>query len=253
MDTKRTSQARRAAKHEGRFHTTHGIVPALDLESLDEVCRVVQCTTDVEGVVAYKLGLTCTLRLGLTAAVEALRSITDLPIIYDHQKAGADVPDMAAKFTRTCKEAGVDGLILFPVAGPTAVRQFVGQALDHGLLPIVGGDLPLPDYNVRGGGFIANNGLVRIVEQSVSLGADHFVVPATDTRKLKRIVRLLNEHVQSPALFLPGIGALGGSISKAFAAAPECRLYGVIGRAIYNAADPAEAARTFAGEALNFA
>jgi orotidine-5'-phosphate decarboxylase len=35
--------------------------------------------------------------------------------------------------------------------------------------------------------------------------------------------------------------------------APGCDLYAVVGRAIYDAADPSEAARKLAGEALRFA
>lgn len=108
----------------------------------------------VEGIVGYKVGLTATLRLGLGGAVARLRSVTDLPLIYDHQKAGPDVPDMAPKFSATCKEAGVDGLILFPIAGPRAVVECVGSAYSNRLLPIVGGDLPFPDYNASGGGYV---------------------------------------------------------------------------------------------------
>ncbi len=234
------------------LRTTHGIVPALDMESLDDVRRVVEQTTRVEGVVAYKLGLTCTLRLGLSAATQALRSVTDLPIIYDHQKAGADLPDMAAKFARTCKEAGVDALILFPVAGPTGVKAFVGEALANGLLPVVGGDLPLPDYNAAGGGFLVDDALASIVEQSAAMGATHFVVPAIDGAKIRHIESLLLKQMKSPALFLPGIGSLGGSIDDAFSAAPSCHAYAIIGRAVYDAPDPGEAARELAAQALAF-
>ena len=235
-----------------RFRSAAGIVPALDVEDTDRACRIVERTTNVDGVVAYKLGLTCTLSAGLAKAVAALRSVTDLPIIYDHQKAGADLPDMAAKFARTCKAAGVDALILFPLSGPTGVRQFVGQAIDNGLLPIVGGDLPLPDYNVRGGGFVSGSALAKIFELSVSLGARHFVVPATNTRKLARVARQLAQHTDKPALFLPGIGALGGSIGKAFQMASQCECYAVVGRALYEAPDPAEAAARLGAEALRF-
>ena len=236
------------------FRTSHGIVPALDPANLDGIKRLVAATTRIEGIVAYKLGLTATLRLGLPLAVRELRSLTDLPLIYDHQKAGPDVPDMAAKFTAICAEAGVDALILFPTAGPRAVAAFAGGAIREGLLPIVGGDLPLPDYNVSGGGYVADDALSRIVTAAVAIGVDHFVIPANNPDRVGVLARQMQDELgRPPSLFLPGIGALGGSIGATFAAAPAgSRLYAVIGRAIYGASDPAEAARILTAEALAF-
>jgi orotidine-5'-phosphate decarboxylase len=240
-------------QHDVRLKTTHGIMPALDADSLDAIARVVEATTRIEGVVAYKVGLTATLRLGLEGAIRMLRAVTDLPLIYDHQKAGPDVPDMAAKFAATCKAAGADGLILFPIAGPRAVDEFVGHSHRNRLMPVVGGDLPLPDYNVSGGGYIADDALARIFDRAIPLGADHFVVPANVPAKVAAHARTLLERIDVPSLFLPGIGALGGSIGDAFAAAKGCRCYAVVGRAVYAAPDPAEAAKKLAGEALAFA
>ena len=94
----RLSFAALAELHDVRLRTSHGIVLALDMESLDEMKRVVERTSAVQGIVGFKVGLTAALRLGLPAAVKHLRAVTDLPLIYDHQKAGPDVPDMAAKF-----------------------------------------------------------------------------------------------------------------------------------------------------------
>src|SRR5258708_20912138 len=100
------------------FRSSHGILPALDMESLDDMRRVVEQTTRIEGIVGYKVGLTATLRLGLEGAIKLLRPVTDLPLIYDHQKAGPDAPDMPQKFCATCRPAGGDGLVLLPVPGP---------------------------------------------------------------------------------------------------------------------------------------
>src|SRR5215472_11643245 len=158
--------------HDVRMRSSHGIVIALDMEDLDQMRQVVERTTAIDGIVGYKVGLTATLRLGLAGAAATLRPLTDLPLVYDHQKAGPDVPDMAQKFAATCRAAGVDGLILFPVAGPRAVREFVGNALKNEILPVVGGDLPLPDYNVAGGGFIADDALDRIFALAIDIGAD---------------------------------------------------------------------------------
>jgi orotidine-5'-phosphate decarboxylase len=239
--------------HDVRLRSTHGILIALDMESLNQMRRVVEQTTAVEGIVGYKVGLTATLRLGLGGAVKSLRSVTDLPLIYDHQKAGPDVPDMAPKFSATCKEAGVDGLILFPIAGPRAVVEFAGSAYVNRLLPIVGGDLPFPDYNASGGGYVIDDALDKIFRKAIEIGVDHFVIPGNTAAKVAHHAGWLVEKIERPALFIPGIGALGGSIAEAFSAASGCDLYAVVGRAIYDAANPAEAARRLAGEALRFA
>ena len=41
-----------------------GIVPALDLDTIDELKRVVEATCAVPGVVEYKLGLSAVLHVG---------------------------------------------------------------------------------------------------------------------------------------------------------------------------------------------
>jgi len=250
---KRAPASRGAKKKVVKMATTHGIVPALDIESMDAAKSLIEATTDVDGVVAYKLGLTLTLSAGLKAAVADLREVTDLPILYDHQKAGPDVPDMADKFAAVCKSAGVDGLILFPLAGPRAVDRFVGAAIENGLLPVVGGDLPLEDYNARGGGYVINNSLDKIFDRAILTGATHFIVPGNNAKKVRHHAKRLPEQVSNPSIFIPGIGPLGGNIHDTFKVAKGCNAYAVIGRAIYGAKDPAEAARAVAGDALKFA
>ena len=235
------------------FKTSHGIMPALDSDTVYDVLRTVEASTHVDGVIGYKIGLTLALRLGLPGAVAALREVTDLPIIYDHQKAGPDIPDMGPKFCALAADAGVSGLILFPLAGPRAVDTFVGGAIDAGLMPLVGGDLPLTDYNASGGGYVIDDALDHIFQRAVDLGANHFIVPGNTDEKVRHHAARLRKSIRTPSLVIPGIGALGGTISDCFAAAKGCRAYAVIGRGIYGAADPAEAAKRFAGEALKFA
>jgi orotidine-5'-phosphate decarboxylase len=236
------------------FRARHGIVVALDADSVDDCRRTVDRTTEVAGVVGYKIGMTTVLRLGLAAAVRQLRAHTGLPLLYDHQKAGPDVFDMAAKFAGLCAETGIDGLVLFPTAGPRAVAAFVGETLKHGMLPLVGGDLPFPDYNVSGGGYVADDALQRIFEKSLEVGADHFIVPGNTPDKLRHhsawLTRALAACGRAPVFLAPGIGALGGSIGELVRAAHGCSVYGVVGRAVYGAPDPAAAAAKLVDEAL---
>lgn len=232
-----------------RFRAKHGVIVALDADSVEACRRTIDATTGVAGVVGYKLGMTSVLRLGLAEAVRQMRAHTDLPLLYDHQKAGPDVFDMAAKFAALCAEAKVDGLILFPTAGPRSVEGFVGETLKRGLLPLVGGDLPFPDYNVSGGGYVADDALERIIDKSVSLGATHFVVPGNTPAKLRHHAERLRGRLAEPVFVVPGIGPLGGKIGELVRAAPGASVLGVVGRAVYDAKDPAAAARALVEEA----
>lgn len=226
------------------FKGRSGLVPALDMASLEEMARVVSATTEVDGVTGYKLGLTAVLRLGLKAAVSRLRDLTDLPILYDHQKAGPDMPDMAPKFSAICAEAGVHGLILFPVAGPTAVAKFGGEALAHGLIPVVGGEIPVPDYVASGGGYLLDDALDRIMADAAKIGVDHFVLPARDPASIARRAATLVETMPEPVVFLTGFGPLGGSVAEGFRQLQGCSgRHAIVGRLVFAADDPGEAAR----------
>ncbi len=233
-----------------RFRSKHGIIVALDADTVDACKRTVDATTSVEGVVGYKLGMTTALRLGLAEAVRQFRAHTDLPLLYDHQKAGPDVFDMAAKFAALCAEAKVDGLILFPLAGPRAVEGFVGESIKQGILPLVGGDLPFPDFNMSGGGYVADDALERIIDKAVESGANHFVVPGNTPDKLRYHSARLKSMLRAPVFVVPGIGPLGGKIGELVAAANGCSVYGVVGRAVYGAPDQAVAARALVDEAM---
>tara|TARA_Y100001970_G_scaffold61475_3_gene78503 strand:+ start:2314 stop:3051 length:738 start_codon:yes stop_codon:yes gene_type:complete len=234
------------------FTLTHGIIPALDNPSLDGIIHTVESCADVDGIVGFKIGLTIALQLGLSKAVSTIREITGLPIIYDHQKAGADIPDMGEKFCKIAADAGVNGLILFPLAGPSAVNSFVGSSIKHGIAPLVGGDLPIEDYNAAGGGYVVDDALSDIFSRSITIGARYFIVPGQTSNKVRRHSEHLRARIDRPSIVIPGIGALGGNILDCFAAAPDCNAYAVIGRGIYGADNPTDAAKKFSDEALKF-
>ena len=232
-----------------KFSGALGVVPALDIDSHEQFEFVVKSTNAVPGVAGYKLGLTTVLRFGLKESMRRLRDLTDLPVLYDHQKAGPDMPDMAKKYTAMCADAGVDGLILFPVAGPTAVDSFAGEAVKAGLAPVVGGEIPVSDYCISGGGYMADDALDSILARAASVGAKDFVLPAHDATKVKRWSSWIAANVPDAAVFLTGFGSLGGTIETAFVVSAPCkRRYAIVGRLITQSADPATAARKLFAE-----
>ena len=90
------------------------IIPACDFDIL-KFGEVVKATGDIEGVGGYKIGFVLGLTHGLQYVVEVARKHTDKPLIYDHQKAGTDIPEMGKEYAKLCKEAGIDAVIFFPV------------------------------------------------------------------------------------------------------------------------------------------
>src|ERR1700690_3532767 len=92
------------------------VVIAADVEA-SKLAGLVAETCMVEGVGGYKVGLSLALEEGLPSIVGIVRDFTNLPVIYDHQKAGNDIPAMGAEFAKVCKKSGVNAVILFPFAG----------------------------------------------------------------------------------------------------------------------------------------
>jgi hypothetical protein len=95
----------------GLFHLKRGVVPACDVYDIKTFRKLVAATYDIEGVVGYKLGAILGLTYSLPQLVSIVNEYTDLPVIYDHQKAGTDIPRMGEKFAAICAEAGLKGVI----------------------------------------------------------------------------------------------------------------------------------------------
>jgi len=266
------------------------VIPACDVETLEQFEELVRQTADVEGIGAYKVGF----ELGLgsqkyslqplrnllaelnehateiqsPAIVEVTRKITQLvnelpvelllgglervvqiarkyttkPIIYDHQKAGTDIPDTGKNFARTVKKAGVDAIILFPQAGPETERAWIYHAFDHGLKVIVGGRMTHPAYAVSEGGFITDEGAMEMYRIAARAGVRNFVVPGNKPAVIKEVREAIEaEGVKDPVFCAPGFIAQGGVISDAAKVGGD-RFHGIVGRGIYQAKDMRAAA-----------
>jgi len=234
------------------FGRTTGVVPACDVVSLEAFKRLLDETSSVEGIVGYKLGCILTLTYGLPALVAAAKEITDLPLIYDHQKAATDIPDVAKGFAEVCARAGIGAAIIFPQAGPETGAAFAAALLERNLVPIVGGEMTHPKYLAKEGGFIRDEAPREMYELGAELGVTHFVIPGNRPESIERYSRTLSGIVASPKFLMPGIGRQGGDVSSAFRAAGPNSCYAIIGSGIYRAADVRKATERLCSEALEF-
>lgn len=216
------------------------IIPACDCD-VERYERMVKETADLPYVGGYKLGFSLALSIGLPRAVEIARRHTDKPLIYDHQKAGTDIPDTGRAFAKICRDAGIDAVILFPQAGPETQRAWTDFARNEDLEVIVGGLMTHKKYVRSDGGYIADEAIVEIYECAAHLGVNDYVVPGNNPQAIRKIREMLEREHSHPVFYSPGFIAQGGAIADACQAAGE-HYHAIVGRAIYGAEEMRAAA-----------
>lgn len=234
------------------FSRSSGIILSADVQDLIELSKLLQICTKFNEVVAIKIGFSLALRFSLPKITETVRKFSSLPIIYDHQKAGTDIPAMGKPFAKICKDSGVDCVIFFPHAGPVTLGSFVSEALNMSLLPIVGLIMTHDKYLVSEGGFISDEAPFKICETALALGVTSFVLPGTKLKITQEFANgILLDHAPIN-IMMPGIGSQGGSLQDSFKATLNHNHYAIIGSAIYKAPDPKNALKKFAGEVASY-
>ena len=227
----------------GLFNKRQGIIPACDVESLDSLKELVRNTSDLPFIQGFKIGVILIFSYGIDEVVESIREYSPLPLIYDHQKFGTDIPSICGGvILEKMKKAGVDGLIIFPHAGIETLKSTVKGCLNNGLVPLVGGEMTHRGYVVKEGGYLEDNAPVRIYKDAVKYGVEHFIIPGTKIDLMRKYVNILEKLTKSPKFLFPGVGSgQGGNIKQVFTAAEPHDRYAIIGRGIYGASEKREA------------
>jgi len=220
------------------------IIPACDVP-LDLYEKILKETKDIEKIGGYKIGFFLALKYGLPKIVELTRKYTNKPIIYDHQKAGTDIPSMGEKFVKICKNSGIDAIIIFPQAGPETERTWIEYAKENDLGIIVGGLMTHEKYRKSEGGFLDDEGIFEIYRIAADLGIRNFVVPGNKLEEIKKIKEILEERGITPIFYAPGFVTQGGEITETAKVAGRY-WHAIVGRGIYKAKDIKKAALEYA-------
>lgn len=234
------------------FNRKYGIIIACDVLTLEDLSALVRCGETNEVIVGYKIGFTLGLRFGLRHVVDTIRSDSSLPVIYDHQKAGTDIPQMGVPLAKCCKEAGISGIIIFPQAGPETMISFIEAIRKVGATPIVGGVMTHRAFLRSEGGYIDDSAPSEIYRKAAENGVDYFVLPGNRPELIRRYVGEISEVIKCANILMPGIETQGGKINEAFNAATGHRCYAIVGSAIYGAPDMGKALDEFAQIVLSY-
>ena len=216
------------------------IIPSCDVPDLEELKKLVKETCSVKGIGAYKIGLELCLKYGIPEVVKTIRKQTKLPIIYDHQKAATDIPELGKKFAEAVK--GVDAVILFPLTGPETEIAWIKACKKAKLGIIVGGEMTHKGFSESDGGFISDRESLKIYEIAAKMKIDDFVVPGNKPEKIRLYKSFLEARGIKPVFYSPGLIAKGGNITQSAKAAGN-NWHAIVGRALYNAKNISKAAK----------
>jgi orotidine-5'-phosphate decarboxylase len=179
---------------------------------------------------AIKLGYPLILSCGLAVAEEL--DPLDLPLIADFKVA--DIPNTNRLIAGQVFDAGFSSLICHGFTGKDSVQACVDVAGDYGGACFVVAEMSHPGAPL----FFHGGAAEKIAGLAMECGADGIIAPATRPERVK----VLRKIVGKRKILSPGIGAQGGDAAAVAALADGI----IVGRAIYEAEDPAAAAEMFA-------
>jgi len=155
---------------------------------------------------------------------------------YAHVVADFKVADIPNTNSLICEEtfkAGADAIICQGFVGSDSVKACVDVAKKYGKEVYVVTEMSHP-----GAIEFLQPKAMELVDLAVSSGAQGIIAPATRPEKLAEIKRRAGKL----KILSPGVGAQGGDARKAIEAGAD---FVIVGRSIYNAEDPYEAALKF--------
>lgn len=202
------------------------VILALDVTDVDRAIDIATKTS--EYVDAIKVGLPLALTTGL-CIIDKIRKHTDSPVIADI-KIG-DIPEIAAELARTCFDMGFDAITVHGFVGPTAIEDCVFES--NGLKDVI----VITEITHQDAEKFMQPVSEAIASMAKRSGASGIQAPGTRPERVRLFRRIVGDGMLIVAC---GIGAQGGQLGSAIEAGAD---FEIIGRMIYNAADPKSVAK----------
>lgn len=206
------------------------MILALDVTSREDALRI---TEEVrESVDAVKVGYP----LVLAAGLEIIKELAKLaPIIADFKVA--DIPNTNRLICEQVFKAGADAVIVQGFTGRDSLKACLEVASEYGKDVFVVSEMSHP-----GGNEYLGPVAEAIATMAAEAGAFGIVAPATRPERVKKIRKIIGDRL---TIISPGVGAQGGKASDVISAGAD---WVIVGRSIYNAESPKEAACKVAEE-----
>ena len=205
----------------------HRIVAAIDATDVDRARGV------AEALSGHVDALKVNWPLVLAAGPDIVREFAGSAYVLCDFKI-ADIPNTNRLIVEQAMARGASGIICHAFAGEDSVRACVEAA--KGAEVFVVTELSHP-----GGQEFTAKHAEDFARLAVRAGAAGIIAPATRPERVKLMRGLVGDKL----ILAPGVGAQGGKPADAIRAGADAV---IVGRALYEAADPAKAAEAIARE-----
>jgi len=149
------------------------------------------------------------------------------PVICDFKVA--DIPNTVSLIVSQAVKRGADGVIVHGFTGSDSVKAAV-QAAEGRQIYVV------TEMSHPGGREFTAPAAESLAMMAVECGASGIIAPATRPERVAAMRKLVGDML----ILSPGVGAQGGSAAEALRMGAD---YVIVGRSIYGAEDPRDAAR----------
>ena len=190
----------------------------------------------LRGIIAgVKIGLPTLLTLGEDGVYRLINEY-DWGFFFIADLKTADVPHINRAIIDHIADLGFDAMIVHAVIGfKDGLEAVVDRAGEYGL-----GILSLLSMTHRGADEIINKYFTEALEASLKADVDGFILPANRPDLIRYVRNIAGEKV----IASPGVGAQGARFGAAVDAGAD---FEIIGRSIYQADSPSQAAEEIRG------
>ena len=203
------------------------LILALDVtEKKDAVSIASLCAPYID---AIKVGYPLVLSSGLMIADDLDQ--LDLPLIADFKVA--DIPNTNRLIAGQVFSSGFDAIICHGFPGRDSAGACIETAHEYGGECYLVAEMSHPGATEFFHGGVAE----EITRLAVDCDADGIIAPATRPERVAQLKGLAGDR----KIYSPGVGAQGGEIEKIATIVDGI----IVGRSIYESADPAGAARQY--------
>ena len=203
------------------------MILALDVTSRDEAVRVVAEVKDYVDAIKINWPLI------LAAGPEIITELSKVKDVICDMKI-SDIPNTNRLIVEQAMKRGASAVICHGFAGEDSVRACVDAAKGQVFV--------LTEMSHPGGKQFTAPVADKLAALAKAAGARGIVAPATRPERIAELRRIIGDM----EIISPGVGAQGGKASDAIRAGAD---YIIVGRAIYEAQDPRDAAKKLAAEA----